>query len=917
MVRANIDLPGVNATGNQNTTGNAATATILATARTIGGVSFDGSANIDLPGVNATGNQNTTGSAATLTTARNIGGVSFDGSANIDLPGVNATGNQNTTGNAATATILATARTIGGVSFDGSANIDLPGVNATGNQNTTGSAATLTTARNIGGVSFDGSANIDLPGVNATGNQNTTGNAATATILATARTIGGVSFDGSANIDLPGVNATGNQNTTGSAATLTTARNIGGVSFDGSANIDLPGVNATGNQNTTGNAATATILATARTIAGVSFDGSSNINLSLNGFSDVLANTTNFSNSILLGQSSTGTLSSADYNVGVGYGVFSSLTSGTGNMANGYNALNSLTGGTGNVAIGRQVLSKITTGSKNVGIGRQAGIQIVGGSVGGTSLVNGNNNTYIGAETVPSAADVSNETVVGYGATGLGANSLTLGNSSVTVVGVSADNTTDLGSSSKEFKDLYIDGTANLDAVDIDDGAIDGTAIGATSASTGAFTTVTASTSVDVTGSAGLILENDETITNSNDGTVAINGEVSLGTGSSTGILKSNGNFDLLLKTGNATTGSITITDGANGDITLAPNGTGQVVASSATFTTVTASTSVDLTGSAGLILENDETITNSNDGEVAINGEVSLGTGSSTGILKSNGNFDLLLKTGNATTGSITITDGANGDITLAPNGTGQVVINNDMSFNGDTYTFESTNSTDPLVVMKNTTNDANSSRLRMVKDKGAAGAANDVAGIIEFYADDANQDQTKFSEIKSQAKVVTNGQEGGKLTMSVAEHDGTLTAGLVIEDGDADGEIDVTLGSGTSSITTVSGNLSGSGSISGFDANLNDQTNTTYTLVAGDNGKVVTLDNGSAITVTIDTGLGDGFNCLLVQKGSGQVTISAGTGVTVVNRSSETKTAGQYATVSVINIGSEQYILSGDTGS
>ena len=42
------------------------------TARTIGGVSFDGSADIDLPGVNAVGNQNTSGSAATLTTSRNF-----------------------------------------------------------------------------------------------------------------------------------------------------------------------------------------------------------------------------------------------------------------------------------------------------------------------------------------------------------------------------------------------------------------------------------------------------------------------------------------------------------------------------------------------------------------------------------------------------------------------------------------------------------------------------------------------------------------------------------------------------------------------------------------------------------------------------------------------------------------------------
>ena len=52
----------------------------------------------------ATLNQNTTGSAATLTTARTIGGVSFDGSANIDLPGVNTAGNQSTSGTAAVAT---------------------------------------------------------------------------------------------------------------------------------------------------------------------------------------------------------------------------------------------------------------------------------------------------------------------------------------------------------------------------------------------------------------------------------------------------------------------------------------------------------------------------------------------------------------------------------------------------------------------------------------------------------------------------------------------------------------------------------------------------------------------------------------------------------------------------------------------
>jgi hypothetical protein len=90
-----------------------------------------------------TGNAST---ATTLQTARTIGGVSFNGAANINLPGVNTAGTQATSGNAGSATVLQTARTIGGVSFNGSANINLPGVNTGGNQNTSGTSAISTAA---------------------------------------------------------------------------------------------------------------------------------------------------------------------------------------------------------------------------------------------------------------------------------------------------------------------------------------------------------------------------------------------------------------------------------------------------------------------------------------------------------------------------------------------------------------------------------------------------------------------------------------------------------------------------------------------------------------------------------------------------------------------------------------------------
>lgn len=67
------------------------------------------------------------------------------------------------------------------------------------------------------------------------------------------------------------------------------------------------------------------------------------------------------------------------------------------------------------------------------------------------------------------------------------------------------DNTVDLGSSSFEFKDLYIDGTANIDALvadtaDINAGTIDGVVIGGSTTAAGSFTTLTTSSTVTLNG---------------------------------------------------------------------------------------------------------------------------------------------------------------------------------------------------------------------------------------------------------------------------------------------------------------------------------------------------------------------------------------------------------------------------------
>ena len=96
--------------------------------------------------------------ATALASARNIGGVSFNGTADINLPGVNAGGNQDTSGNAATATTLASSRNIHGVAFNGSANIDLSEVI----QDTVGAMFTSNTETNITATYQDLDGTIDL-----------------------------------------------------------------------------------------------------------------------------------------------------------------------------------------------------------------------------------------------------------------------------------------------------------------------------------------------------------------------------------------------------------------------------------------------------------------------------------------------------------------------------------------------------------------------------------------------------------------------------------------------------------------------------------------------------------------------------------------------------------------------------------
>lgn len=98
-----------------------------------------------------------------------------------------------------------------------------------------------------------------------------------------------------------------------------------------------------------------------------------------------------------------------------------------------------------------------------------------------------------------------------------------------------------------------------------------------------------------------------------------------------------------------------------------------------------------------------------------------------------------------------------------------------------------------------------------------------------------------------------------------------------------------------------------------------FNAQTGTTYTLVLADAGKTVSLTNAASIALTIPTNasvaLAVGTQVLLYQGGAGQVTVSGAGGVTLRAQGSKTKIQGQYGIAGLLKVGTDEWVMFGNT--
>lgn len=100
-------------------------------------------------------------------------------------------------------------------------------------------------------------------------------------------------------------------------------------------------------------------------------------------------------------------------------------------------------------------------------------------------------------------------------------------------------------------------------------------------------------------------------------------------------------------------------------------------------------------------------------------------------------------------------------------------------------------------------------------------------------------------------------------------------------------------------------------------FNAEVIVESTTARTLLAKDTNKLIRCTNGSATTLTVAPDAtakwGDGAQISIMQGGAGQVTVAAGSGVTL-RHNTTAKSLAQYTTFSIKRVGTNEWLVYGE---
>ena len=405
---------------NQNTTGNAATATKFAAPKNINGVAFDGSADITIAAAASTlsGTVQVVNGGTGLTTAGLTGQVLTTvagGTLSWTTPTSISVGTISTTSNVNGASITA------GV------------LNLAPADDTNGGVVTTGTQTFAGSKIFNNNIQVNSirVGAPASGSANTM-------IGAYSLLYGSPGSNNTAvgTMSLASLTNTGNEGNDNTAVGTNAIRQGGAA--NGSRNTAVGSAalsNGSGTYNNTAvgyNTLAAGISGASNTAVGTfALQNNTTANYNVGIGYETLKNTTTGGSNTAIGKGAMLSNISGDVNTAIGESALISNTNGRYNTSIGVQSQEQNTSGQSNTAIGVAAIDRNGTGSNNAVLGAFAGRYIADNATSNTVI---NNSVLLGFNARPLANNANNEIVIGYNAIGNGSNTVTLGNSSITSV---------------------------------------------------------------------------------------------------------------------------------------------------------------------------------------------------------------------------------------------------------------------------------------------------------------------------------------------------------------------------------------------------------------------------------------------------------------------------------------------------
>ncbi len=208
------------------------------------------------------------------------------------------------------------------------------------------------------------------------------------------------------------------------------------------------------------------------------------------------------------------------------------------------------------------------------------------------------------------------------------------------------------------------------------------------------------------------------------------------------------------------------------------------------------------------------------------------------------------------------------------------------------------------PILEIKNIHDGGTAGILKFNNTEGGNdGADSDKLGSVEFHGnDDGTPSAQQYAGILAEIHDATSNQESGKMIFQVASHDGGIENGLILTGGSVDAEVDVEIGNGAASLTTIIGDLQVNGgdikAPSGGGLDIGAALDDGQSLKLGKNGavEVVITPHGTASNekFSVTNTSGNAADAILLTSVAGGIKMEAASSVTIATATGEANGAG-----------------------